>query len=95
MKLPQPARRPRRARPVRAVRGLVVVGAAEADLVAAEAGPEAGVVGLAADAAVLVAAGAPEVLVAVVAAAVVVTGARGVAMGVATEAARVASFSRT
>lgn len=92
MKLPQPARRPRRARPARAVRGLVVGGVAEADLVAVVAGPEAGVVGPGADAAVLVAAGAPA---AVVAAAGMVTGAREVAMDVATEAVRVASFSRT
>ena len=94
MKLPEPARRPRRARPVRAVRGLVVGAVAAADLVAAEAGPEAGVVGpgVGAGAAVLVVAGGPE---AVVVAAGMVTGARGVAMDVATEAARVASFSRT
>ncbi len=92
MKLPEPAHRPRRARPARAVRGLVVVGAvAEADLVAAEAGPEAGVVGPEAGVVVLAAAGAPAAVVV----AGMVTGDRGVAMGGATEAARVASFSRT
>jgi hypothetical protein len=93
MKLLEPARRPRRARPARAVRGLVVGAVAEADLVAAEAGLEAGVAGPEAGAAVLEVAGAPEA-VAVVAAGMV-TGARGAAMDVATEAARVASFSRT
>jgi hypothetical protein len=94
MKLPELARRPRRARPVRAVRGLVAGAVAAADLVAAEAGQEAGVVGPGAGAADLggEAVVAPE---AVVVAAGMVTGARGVAMDVATEAARVASFSRT
>jgi hypothetical protein len=92
MKLPEPAHRPRRARPVRAVRGLAVGVVAEADLVVAEAGPEAGVVGPEAGAAVPAAAGVPG---AVVVAAGMVTGARGVAMDVATEVARVASFSRT
>jgi hypothetical protein len=75
------------------VRGLVVGAVAEADLVAAEAGRAAGVVGPEAGAAVLGAAGAPEAVVVVVAG--MVTGVRGVAMDVATEAARVASFSRT
>jgi hypothetical protein len=74
------------------VRGLVVGVVAEADLVAAEAARAAGVVGPEAGAADLGAAGAPE---AVVVAAGMVTGAREVAMDVATEAARVASFSRT
>jgi hypothetical protein len=93
MKLLEPARRPRRARPARAVRGLVAGAVAEADLVAAEAGPEAGGVDPEAGAAVLGAAGAPEAVALVVAG--MVTGERGVATDVATEVARVASFSRT